>query len=248
MRIVTCFLFLPVLVAGAYAQAPTAPGPVQIRTLTIISSSLTEADRQQMIHALQGGTFVPEELAERVRQYLRDAGYFNARADAPEISAVQRTPASPSAEVRIQVDPGALYTIGNITFENAKAFSPEELRRQFPSRPGELFSATEISKGLNNLRDLYLQKGYANFGVIPKPRIDESRHIVSFIIDCDESRTVSFGHPRLEGTEAIAGAGKSLLISWKEMQGKLYRPEEMKNMADSKHVELTTGGRGTGAH
>ncbi len=139
--------------------------------------------------------------------------------NAPEISAVQQAPSGPSADVRIQVEPGALYTFGDITFEDAKAFAPDELRRQFPSRLGELYSETKISKGLNNLRDLYVQKGYANFGVIPRPRIDESRHIVSFMIDCDEGRPVSFDNLRLDGK--VAGAGQSPLASWKRNAGQV---------------------------
>jgi outer membrane protein assembly factor BamA len=64
------------------------------------------------------------------------------------------------------VKPGARYTLGDITFQDAKAFSSDQLRRQFPLRGGELLYAAEMAKGLENLRNLYAAKGYANFGFI----------------------------------------------------------------------------------
>jgi outer membrane protein assembly factor BamA len=86
----------------------------------------------------------------------------------------------------------------------------------------------QIGKGLENLRNLYGSKGYANFVAIPKPQIDEARHIIWLVIDVDEGRPVSFGDLRLEGIEPVAGAGKSLLASWKNMQGKQFNPEGLK--------------------
>ena len=58
--------------------------------------------------------------------------------------------------------------------------------------------------------------------------IDKTRHVVDIIIVINEGRPVSFGSLRLEGMEPFAGAGRSLLASWKDMQGKLYNPEALK--------------------
>lgn len=228
MHMPTRFLFLPTMMAAIYAQNSTPPVPVQVRSLTIFSASLPQADRQRIAHALQGGTYVPEELAERVRQYLRDAGYYDARVEDPQLSAIKNSQACRSADFTAEVNPGPLYALGQITFENTKVFTPNQLRSQFPSKTGEHFNATEIGKGLENLRNLYGSKGYANFVAIPKPQIDEARHIIGFVIDVDEGRPVSFGGLRLEGIEPVAGAGKSLLASWKDMQGKQYNPEALK--------------------
>ena len=228
MHVPTRFLILPCLMAAIYGQTSTPPVPVQVRKLTIISSSLPEEDRQRIVHALRGGTYVPEELAERVRQYLRDAGYYNARVEDPQLSAVKNSQECRSADFTAEVNPGHLYALGQITFENAKVFTPNQLRNQFPSKTGEHFNATEIGKGLENLRNLYGSKGYANFVAIPKPQVDEARHIIGLVIDVDEGRPVSFGGLRLEGIEPVAGAGKALLNSWKNMQGTQYNPEALK--------------------
>jgi hypothetical protein len=58
--------------------------------------------------------------------------------------------------------------------------------------------------------------------------IDNARHVVDIIIMIDEGRPVSFGSLRLEGAEPFAGAGRSLLASWKDVQGKQYNPEVLR--------------------
>jgi outer membrane translocation and assembly module TamA len=228
MHMPTRFLVLPSLMAAIYAQTSTPPVPVQVRSLTIISASLPEEDRQRIVHALQGGTYVPEELAERVLQYLREAGYFNARVEDPQLSAVKKSQDGQSADFNAEVNPGPLYALGEITFEDTKVFTPNQLRSQFPSKTGEHFNATEIGKGLENLRNLYGSKGYFNFVALSKTQIDEARHIIGLVIDVDEGKPVRFGALRLEGIEPVAGAGKLLLASWKDMQGRQYNPEALK--------------------
>jgi outer membrane translocation and assembly module TamA len=221
---------LALWIAGAAAQDASEPGMIQVRSLTIQSSSLSDAERHRIIEGLRGiETDVRgEELAERVRQYLRDDGYFNARAEDMQVLRITETQAGRSADFLVRVEPGARYALGDITFQDAKAFSSDQLRRQFPLSGGELLYAAEISQGLENLRNLYAAKGYANFGAIEKPMIDKPRHVVDIIIVIDEGRPVSFGSLRLEGSEPFAGAGKSLLASWKDVQGKLYNPEVLR--------------------
>ncbi len=221
---------LAFLIAGGPAQDANLPETIHVRRLTIISSNLPEAEGERIVHGLQGieTDARGEELSERVRQYLRDAGYFNARAEDMQVSGITETQAGRSADFSVRVEPGARYTLGDITFQDAKAFSSDQLRRQFSLRGGELLYAAEISKGLENLRNLYAAKGYANFVAIEKPMIDKTRHVVDIIIVINEGRPVSFGSLRLEGMEPFAGAGRSLLASWKDMQGKLYNPEVLR--------------------
>jgi outer membrane protein assembly factor BamA len=179
---------LAVLMTGAPVQEENLPGTIHVRSLTIVSSSLPEAERQRIIHGLQGieTDARGEELEERVRRHLRDAGYFNARAEDMQVSGITETQAGRSADFSVRMEPGARYSLGDITFQDAKAFPSDQLRRQFSLRGGELLYAAEISKGLENLRNLYAAKGYANFVAIDKPMIDKTRHVVDIVIVIDE--------------------------------------------------------------
>jgi DNA polymerase IIIc chi subunit len=74
-RIVVIF---PFLLAAAHAQQASAPENFRVRHLILISSELSDAEMHRIVRKLEGIETDPnaEELAERVRQQLRDAGYY----------------------------------------------------------------------------------------------------------------------------------------------------------------------------
>jgi hypothetical protein len=210
-------------VAQDSAQAPEPT--VRVRALTIVGNYLPQADRQRIEHSLQGGTYGVQELAERVRMSLLDIGYYSAHAEIPQLAAIREAPPTRSAEVSIQVEPGVQYRLGEVTFHSASLFPPDQLRRQFPIEAGSLFSATRIGKGLEGLKNLYIEKGYVNFGAIPLTRIDEERRVIDLTIDVDEGKPYDFGRLMLEGIEPHAGAAKALLAAWSGIEGKRYNPQ-----------------------
>ena len=76
---------------------------------------------------------------------------------------------------------------------------------------------------MERLKILYQQKGFINFGAIPKPAVDESRHVVHLSIDIDEGQPYTFGHLVFDGAKPHAGEGKALTASWASLQGKPAR-------------------------
>ena len=229
MDIWRAIVILPLFFGPIYAQELSDLDSFRLRRLTIVSETLPEAERRETIEKLQGIDTAGMELQERVRQALRDFGYYLAEVDSPQVFSVRQDQNGRSADASVRVEPGARYTLGKIQFEGGHVFPAEEMRRQFHCSDGEHFNATEIGRGLERLKDLYASKGYANFGAIPKPIIDSSAHVVGLTIDMDEGRPVRFGALRLDGVEPMAGAGKELLASWKEMQGKLYNPKLLRD-------------------
>ena len=230
MRFATGILtFLVFVSAGLCQDTDRAPGnPVNVRSLTVVSGDLPAVDRQRIVRALQGGTYPQEELGERVRQSLRDLGYYNAQVETPHLAAIAETPLPRAADVTIQVESGAQYNCGDIHFQGASLFTPDQLRRQTPLEAGSLFNATAVGKGLEGLKNLYVEKGYLNFGAIPKQEVDETHHTVDLTIDIDEGQPYNFGKLILNGAEPRAGVGKSLLDAWKSIEGKRYNPDQLR--------------------
>ena len=227
MRIAIGFLYLSSLMSIALAQEPTeAPGlPVQVRALTVIANNLPEADRLRIVHAFQGRVYVPEELRERVRQNLRDLGYYESRVEAPEFTQEFETSHARSAEVSIKVSPGDQFRFGEIHFQGASVFPQELLRSLFPVETGSLFNATAVGKGLEQLMKLYRTNGYVDIGVIPRPEIDSALRTVAFTMDVDEGKLSYFGRLILVGVEPRAGVGKSLIAAWTHVEGKRYNSD-----------------------
>lgn len=220
-----CFTF------ASIAQTQSA-NVYRIHKLILTSPDLPTVERQAIIHAFQGGTYKLDELAERIRERARDSGYANVEVDVAEITHLHSTSSTCSADVSYSVHAGSQYRLGEITFHvrpGEPVFSSTRLRAQFPIQSGGIFSAQKIADGLNNLRDLYFSTGYPLFSAIPKDIYDNARQTITLDIDIDQGFLVSFGKLTLEGVEPRAGVSGKLLTSWKEIEGKPYNPQLLKD-------------------
>jgi outer membrane protein insertion porin family len=150
-----------------------------------------------------------EEDTERVRRALQDRGYFRAGVGDPATHIRNegglsfftfRPRKGKRIDIRIPVEEGARYRLGGVTFTgNAHVPNVKALRSQFPTKDGELFNATAIGKGLDNLRKAYGSLGYINFTAVPTPRIDDAKHLVYLDIDIDEGKAFTVSRIEFQG-------------------------------------------------
>jgi len=139
-----------------------------------------------------------EEDSERVRQAYRDKGYANAAVETPQTQIRDqgglnwftfRPNKGKRIDILMPIEEGGRYRLGSITFTGNKQITNEKaLRATFPIRDGDWFNATEIQKGLQNLKKAYGGLGYINFGAIPKLSYDDQKKTVSMNIDIDEGK------------------------------------------------------------
>src|ERR1700684_3253681 len=150
-----------------------------------------------------------EEDTERGRRALQDRGYFRAGVSDP-ITHIRnegglsfftfRPRQGKRIDIRIPVEEGPRYRLGGVTFTgNAHVPNVKALRSQFPTKDGELFNATAIGKGLDNLRKAYGSLGYINFTAVPTPRIDDAKHLVYLDIDIDEGKAFTVSRIEFQG-------------------------------------------------
>ena len=139
-----------------------------------------------------------EEDTERVRQAYRDKGYANAAVEEPKTQIRDegglnwftfRPNKGKRIDILMPIEEGGRYRLGTITFTGNKQIrNVKALRATFPIKDGDWFNATEIGKGLDNLKKAYGSLGYINFGAIPKPIYDDQKKTVSLDIDIDEGK------------------------------------------------------------
>jgi len=137
-----------------------------------------------------------EEDTERVRQAYRDKGYANAAVEEPKTQIRDegglnfftfRPNKGKRIDILLPIEEGGRYRLATITFSGNKAVkNPKALRATFPIKDGDWFNATEIGKGLDNLKKAYGQLGYINFGAIPKIDYDDQKKTVTINVDIDE--------------------------------------------------------------
>ena len=236
-RRISILLFVALTVkTGAYAQLlvqdVTLPPntSVVIHKLMILSSDLPEDRRKQIVAAYEGRGYRPQELAEKVRQVLRDDGYYSAVVEDPVLTGVGDIDRAWSADATLHVSAGAQYRLSEIRFTHVSVFTPTLLREQFHVDQGGLFNATAISRGLERVKNLYVEDGYVRFGAIPTPQIDEASHTIVLTVDVDEGQPSNFGSLILQGQEPRLDASKRLLTTWAAgMEGKRYSPTVLKH-------------------
>jgi Surface antigen variable number repeat len=124
---------------------------------------------------------------------------------------------------------GAQYRLGEIRFERATIFQAAQLR--------DLFNITKVSRGLDELRKLYGKRGYVNCVVGPAPRMDESLRTIDLVLDVDEGKPFDFGKLYLEGVEPYPGAGKTLIRSWKPLDGRRFNPLVLQRWLLANHYD-----------
>ena len=222
------------LTAAALGQPPcpnTKPvETVRIHNFVVLSKTLPALDREQLVHLFQQKSYPELEIEERVRQALRDRGYFKAQTN--DISFTPEA-GSKAVDVTVKVEPGPQYRLGQIRFENATVFSSDQLRKLVPLQEGDLFNVTEFSKSLDALRSLYATRGYVDMVLNPVSRTDESRHVIDLTLELDEGKPYTFGHLSLEGVEPNVGAANALMASWKPLEGKPFNSLELQKWFDA---------------
>jgi outer membrane translocation and assembly module TamA len=239
-------LLLRVLVVSMLANAgmgqPCLEKPerwVRLNKLVIESKSLPDADRERIVRLFQQKRYPEDEIGERIRQALRDLGYFKTVVDEPTF--VFPMEGKDIANVTVKVKPGTQYRLGEIRFKRATVFPATQLRDLFSQREGDFFNATNLSRGLDDLRKLYGTRGYINMVANPVPSTDESRRTIDLVLDVDEGEAYDFGRLYLQGVEPYPGAGKALLDSWKPLEGKRFNTLELERWLQTNHSKWKVG-------
>jgi outer membrane translocation and assembly module TamA len=125
-------------------------------------------------------------LTERVQLLcLQDNGYFKA-AVKPSTEQLSDKQGTHQFVITFDIDAGPQYRAGQIGFKNNRVFSADELRSMFKLASGDIFSVTKIRQGLNQMHRAYAERHYLNFTAVPETNVDDSRHVISLLFDCDE--------------------------------------------------------------
>jgi outer membrane protein assembly factor BamA len=129
-------------------------------------------------------------VTERARSLcFQNNGYFKAVVRLTTIQLPEKH-ATHQFVITFDVDAGPQYRTGQLNFANNRLFSAEELRSMFGLTSGDTFSPAKLRQGLLRMSNAYIERGYLNFTPVPATIIDDSRHIISLVIDCDEGQQI----------------------------------------------------------
>jgi len=135
----------PSLMAAMYVQNSTPPVPVQVRSMTR-SPPGCRSGSQRIVHAFARWTYLPEEIEERLQQYLRIVGTTMPRRD-PQLSSIKEGTGHRSADFNDEVNQDPRYWRDNI--EDTKVFTPNPTQEfSFHPRRENISMRQRSEKGL----------------------------------------------------------------------------------------------------
>jgi outer membrane protein insertion porin family len=159
---------------------------------------------------------------ERVRDALRDRGYFYANVSA-KASVLISDRENERVAVIFHVSEGQQYRLSDIHFAAAHVFPPSELRKHFLIQDGGVFNLAAIRQGIEALTWLYGQHGYLNFTASPDIRADNENQRIAVTIDVEEDQQFRIGRVDV----LVNNAGISRHRPIEEMTLELFRREEL---------------------
>jgi hypothetical protein len=129
-----------------------------------------------------------DNITERVRFLcLQENGYFKALVE-PSTEQLPDKRGTHQFAVTFEIDAGLQYRTRQIGFRNNCVLSAQVLRSMFKLASGDIFNLAKIRQGLDQMRGAYVKRGYLNFTAIPETSINDSRHVISVMIDCYEGK------------------------------------------------------------
>jgi outer membrane protein assembly factor BamA len=145
---------------------------------------------------------VLEEALERVRAGWQDRGYFKVKVSGEERPAPKGA-SGPQIVLFVHIEENAQYRLGGIAFKNNRSLTnSERLREVFLMKDGDAFSREKIATGLNDLRRVYGEYGYANYTGVPATTFDEEKKLGYLTIDIDEGKQFFVSDIRFVGLDA----------------------------------------------
>ena len=211
---------------AAVTQNSTPQKSLTVRNLTLINlTQLPVTDYEQIVQEIESRRYEsnsPTEFSELIRYALQERGYFRPEVGEAEITVISETPAEMVVDVNVRVNPGSLYRLDEIRLQGYKAFSPEQLRAQFPISPGELFNVEKVRKGIENLRRLYADNGFINFTPVPDTEVLDPGNRLRLTVTLDEGDRFYFGDLKVTGLLQNLEAAQTVTADWASYKGKPY--------------------------
>ena len=112
-----------------------------------------------------------EEDAENIVAHYRNEGYIRATVGQPDIEYLELSEDGKSREIslRIPIDEGERYVLGNLGFAGNEVLIEEGLKLIFDNvKPGDFYSEGEVRQGFEDARELYGSLGYYEMTLVPE--------------------------------------------------------------------------------
>jgi Ca-activated chloride channel homolog len=182
--------------------------------------------KSQLRMIREGGPYQPDVMAfeiQNLTRFYRDEGYLQAEAGPPQVTFQEVPGRGKAASIRLPISEGPLFTLGELSVRNTELFDSATLLQMCPVRKGQPYSRRRMQEWQEKIGEGYSEMGYIRFSARLVEKIQDSRHTVDGILECEEGGAYTVGKIIVDGIPVPEQAAfkKKLLLH----EGGVYNPE-----------------------
>jgi len=125
--------------------------------------------------------------------------------------------------VKVTLDEGGTYDLGEVRIEGAPHFEPARLLKTGKFKNGDLADFDEIGKGVDRIKKVLAHQGYMRNDVQIVRKIDDAKKTVNLVLRIDEGPQFLFGTLHIEGLDLNGEA--AIRKMWTHKPDTPYNPE-----------------------
>jgi outer membrane protein insertion porin family len=133
---------------------------------------------------------------ERIKELYHSKGYIYVKVSEPEVTL---SPDKKDIFLKISISEGDQYKVGEVSFSGNTVFKNTELYKHIKTAPGEIFDRTIIREDIDNIIDLYMEKGYARADVNPLMSVNTEERYVDITFSITEGDVYRIGRIQITG-------------------------------------------------
>jgi outer membrane protein insertion porin family len=131
-----------------------------------------------------------------IQSHYFDHGYINVKVGDPRM---ELSPDRRSMYITVAIEEGQQYRIGKLDVKGELLDSRETYLGRLQAKPGDIFNRTQVAQDVQNIADLYKDKGYAYVNSTPETRVDDKDRTVDLSFDIQKGPLVNFERINIRG-------------------------------------------------
>jgi outer membrane protein insertion porin family len=125
--------------------------------------------------------------------------------------------------VKVTVDEGVTYNLGNVRIEGAATVKPEDLLKTGKFQTGDLANFDDVGQGVDRMKKMMKHQGYLRNDVEIVRKIDDAKKTVDLVLRVNEGPQFLFGTLNITGLDLNGEA--AIKKMWTLKEGKPYNPD-----------------------
>ena len=125
--------------------------------------------------------------------------------------------------VKVVVDEGGSYDLGDVRIQGAPHFEPAKLLKTAKFKTGDLADFGDIGQGVDRIKKTLAHQGYMHNDVEIVRNVDEAKKSVNLVLKINEGELFTFGTLSIQGLDLNGEA--AIRKMWTHKEGTPYNPD-----------------------